>query len=415
MVLSLLLLILLGVGIISLPFKNQVYAQSPVVTPTLYCLAPNCPNGTPTITPTQPVSASISPVPSTIISSQPTTVTTSVIPSPSQPCSASSLTSSFQAPAQRGGQGGRGRGRGRDGGNDDRGGFLGGFFKLLLLLLDIIMKLLGSGGLSLPCSPSTGTPSVSGSPSISPAPSSITASVPPTISGTTASPTAGTPPTTGSTAPSNLKPDLGTWGGYATSTTFQANSKVTADWTVTALDCSGGDGSISPWPGFGGYGSSDPNIAQLGNDMDCTNGAATYPAWSEAYPASSVYYNNTMKAGDQMTATVTFQGSGKFATTMTNKTENWTVTAPMSFTASYTPKTAEVILEALGDSSSQQPPVPKFAPLTFSNSTYSTTGQMTPLASGPGLSLMELGSGGSAQVTTSAITGGNFTETFVHK
>ncbi|MGI8419029.1 MAG: G1 family glutamic endopeptidase [Candidatus Levyibacteriota bacterium] len=425
MVYSLLLLIVAGIILISLPSQRQVYAQIFAVTPTFSCLGP-CAKAAPTaneLPKEAPPQVSLSP---TIV-----TTTTNTNPAPSQPCTNSSLTNS-QAPAHKsgnfGGQGNKfgtngnynGSGgknfSGKDGGsssfggsdgepgsfdngNNDRNGFLGIFFKILLLIINMLLQATGSGGLSLPCSPSL---------SVTPSPSNVPSSISPIISVSTLSPSPGT------TTP-YLKPQLGTWGGYSTSTAFPANSKISADWKVTALDCSGGDGIISPWPGFGGAGQNDPNIAQLGNDMNCKSGKATYPAWTEAYPASSVYSNNPMKLGDQMTAAVTFQGNGKFATTMTNKTEGWTITAPMSFASSYVPKTAEAILEVLGSSNSKQASVPKFAPLTLTNSNYIINVQQKPLASGPGLVLMELGSSGDAQVTTSAITGGNFTETFVHK
>jgi hypothetical protein len=167
---GLFIVVLIIVGFTNAHSSETVRAQNTAVTPTLYCLAASCPgtSTTPIATPSAGISTTVSLTPS--LTSQPSIVTTSIAPSPSQPCSSSSLsslTSALQAPAEKGGKGGHfggrgGRGGGRDG---ERGGFLGSIFKFLLLLIDIILKLVGSGGLSQPCAPSV---SVTPAPPISP-------------------------------------------------------------------------------------------------------------------------------------------------------------------------------------------------------------------------------------------------------
>ena len=371
------------------PFLPLAHAQSPVTSPSFNCLGPCV-----SVSPSGPaVTTSTTPQPG--ISSTPSSPAISGSSlSDIQPCDNSSPNLSSQHREKRG--------------FGERGGFLELLFQFLKVLINALLNGGSLSGISLPCSPTTNSTPLTGT---SPAPQpSVVAATSPIVS----QPAPTTASATGATSPSNLTPEISsTWAGYKTSTTFAAQSKISTDWVVAAMDCSGGDGSVSPWPGFGGWGNQDPNIAQLGNDMDCKSGQPSYPAWSEAYPAASVYYNDKpMKAGDQMTAAVTYQGSGKFATTMTNKTQGWSVNVPMSFDSGYVPQTAEVIFELLGNSGAS---VPKFNPSSFTNSTFSPDGkQQIPLASAPGLGLMHIGQSNTIQVKTSTITGGNFSETWQH-
>jgi hypothetical protein len=66
------------------------------------------------------------------------------------------------------------------------------------------------------------------------------------------------------------------------------------------------------WVGIDGYTST--TVEQTGTDTDCSNGAPSYYAWYEFYPASSVTINSLpIHPGDVISAKVSYaSGSGKF-------------------------------------------------------------------------------------------------------
>ena len=167
-ILALILVILVGFlslsSIFLSPLSHQTVFAQTGVTPTLYCLSPNCPNP----------STTTSPQPSSVTTN--TSITTSILPSTNTktvtPCSNNSL----QAPAQN--QSNTTTVKERGGGHHE-GGFLFKFFEFLLLILDLILKV--GGGSGLPCSP---TPTVS-VPSTVPSPSVIASvSAAPVVSST---------------------------------------------------------------------------------------------------------------------------------------------------------------------------------------------------------------------------------------
>ena len=360
------------------------------------------PSGSPSVVPSVNPCASAIPVQSTTPSQSPSAVpSSSPVPSVSPCATGTSSVSSSNAKQH--------RKWGRRGGGDDRrgGGFFEVFFKWLLQLIELLLGGAGGGGQAPTPTPCPGT---STAPSVVPGVSTIPSTQP--SAGVSSAPITTLIP---STAPSStpittipIKSAASNWAGYVSQTTIPTNAKITANWTVPTNDCTLGDGTTSPWPGMGGSSSSDPNIAQLGNDDDCTGGVATYPAWSEAYPANSVYYQNAMSAGDQMTASVTFTGNGAFTTTMTNTTKGWTLNVPMSFSG-YTPTSSEVIMEALGNGQ-----VPKFTNMNFTNAIYSPDGtQQVPFASAPSMVGLNGGTNSTIKIQTNALSGSSFSESWV--
>jgi endoglucanase len=141
--------------------KKQVFAQTLGVTPTLYCLSTGCNMTTPTLLPT----TSTGPAPS-VSSVEPIDALTSPIAASPEPCTTPSLSSS-QSTYQTTNHSRK---------SDGRGGFLGNLFKLLLLLIDRILMLIGSGNTSLPCAPTN-----TSAPTDSPLPTDITSSIAPTL------------------------------------------------------------------------------------------------------------------------------------------------------------------------------------------------------------------------------------------
>lgn len=157
------------------------------------------------------------------------------------------------------------------------------------------------------------------------------------------------------------------WGGYAvTGGTFRS---VTGDWVVPALNCSATSGNISFWSGLDGWTSN--SVEQIGIDAVCTrSGAIQYNPWVEMYPANSIYFTETVRAGDTMTSSVTTNGSGAFTLTLADPTQGWTKTYNKTLTSA--PLTsAEVIDEAIG--SQNIPPCPNFGHIAFSDVTANGT------------------------------------------
>ncbi len=115
------------------------------------------------------------------------------------------------------------------------------------------------------------------------------------------------------------------WSGYAT----QDASKftyVTGTWVQPAVTCpSRSTQYASFWAGIDGYSSN--SVEQLGTDSDCVGrGRASYYAWYEMYPASSVDISKTsypVKPGDTMTASVSVSGTS-FTLKLTDSTAGWT-------------------------------------------------------------------------------------------
>ena len=159
----------------------------------------------------------------------------------------------------------------------------------------------------------------------------------------------------------------GNWSGYAVpyetgpSDTF---SYVQGTWKVpsvtaglsrrAAADCSG-------WVGLDGY--DDATVELTGTEQDWTGSAQQNYAWFEMYPggAYEIEVQKTVRgrtvtspapvsAGDTMSASVSYVGSGVFALTIMNHstTHGWTYTAPATYTTSATATraSAEWIMEA---------------------------------------------------------------------
>lgn len=249
-------------------------------------------------------------------------------------------------------------------------------------------------------------PSISSLPSISQMPLSISPTIPlVSVTGLpiTASP-AVTPVANVTVFP---QPEgLTNWAGYVYHLpTGATGATLRSTWKVSQTTCTQ-DGNISPWIGFGGYSQGDHNIAQLGIDFQCINGQPIYATWTEAFPATSIYYDNDIaSAGDEISQSITFQGNGSFLTKMTNTTKGWSLSVPMSFEAGYVPVTGDVISEIVFGA------VPSYTPQThFTNNFYSHNGEAEkPLVTASGIARMEIGSNGVQKTQTSALTTTGFT------
>jgi hypothetical protein len=131
------------------------------------------------------------------------------------------------------------------------------------------------------------------------------------------------------------------WSGYAGTT--GTYTSVSASWTQPAGTCSRGDQYSAFWVGLDGYSSS--TVEQTGSEVDCIGRTAQYYAWYEIYPSASVNYSNTVKAGDQFNASVTYEGNNEFSLSIADTTEGWSHTTVASL-AGAARSSAEVIVEA---------------------------------------------------------------------
>jgi hypothetical protein len=132
------------------------------------------------------------------------------------------------------------------------------------------------------------------------------------------------------------------WAGYAD--TAGTYTSVAASWTQPAGTCStSGDQYAAFWIGIDGY--SSATVEQIGTDTDCIGKTAEYYAWYELYPGPSEDYSSTVKAGDHLNASVTYEGSNKFSLHIADTTQGWTHTTTATL-ADAARSSAEVIVEA---------------------------------------------------------------------
>ncbi len=137
--------------------------------------------------------------------------------------------------------------------------------------------------------------------------------------------------------------DGGNWAGILIpSGSF---SSVRSSWTEPSVDCRHRSEIMAPWVGIDGQ--NNHAVEQTGVETSCESGRARYRAWYEVYPAPAVYYRNTVRAGDKMTASVTRSGS-RFTMTLTNRTRGWTRSTTRTHHTDHS--SAEVVVESPNNS-----------------------------------------------------------------
>jgi hypothetical protein len=151
------------------------------------------------------------------------------------------------------------------------------------------------------------------------------------------------------------------WAGW--DNTGSTYTSVSASWVQPAVTCARRETSYSSfWVGLDGDGSN--SVEQTGSEADCSRGTPTYYSWYEFYPAYPVNYSNTVRPGDQFSASVTYS-SGTYTLVLTDSTQGWshtqTGTAPSALNAS-----AEVIAEA-PSSNRGVLPLANFGTMNFTN------------------------------------------------
>ena len=133
--------------------------------------------------------------------------------------------------------------------------------------------------------------------------------------------------------------DGGNWSGWVVR--GSGFYSVSASWVEPAVTCNSSNDLYAPWVGIDGYGSS--SVEQTGVATDCSAGYPVYQAWYEMYPKAPVYYNNTVRANDSFTASVTRSGTN-YTLKITDNTQGWTQTVTKSYNGANA--SAEFILES---------------------------------------------------------------------
>jgi len=144
------------------------------------------------------------------------------------------------------------------------------------------------------------------------------------------------------------------WSGYVavglrgSPITF---TNVTASWKVRPLQCPLTKiTKEATWVGLGGV---NADLEQIGVDSTCLYGFPVYIGiWETINGTSkSIHYINLFKypvhANDTMSASTTSLGGGKYQLILTDSTQNWTDSIPVSASTNPTAvQTAECIVEA---------------------------------------------------------------------
>jgi hypothetical protein len=120
------------------------------------------------------------------------------------------------------------------------------------------------------------------------------------------------------------------WSGYAVTAAGGSVTYAKGSWIVPPLTCPHGapDTFSSFWVGIDGYESN--TVEQTGIDANCVNGAPEYSAWFEFYPHFAYVVNNfTVKAGDTISAEVSYGAKGQFTVTLQNGTQSFSTSTKM--------------------------------------------------------------------------------------
>jgi hypothetical protein len=107
------------------------------------------------------------------------------------------------------------------------------------------------------------------------------------------------------------------WSGYAALGSPGSVGDAAGSWIVPAVTCpKHGSTYAALWVGIDGYNSG--TVEQTGILAQCSAGKATYSAWYEFYPASSVTIPGFSVAPGQIISSDVSFSSGKFTSTISN-------------------------------------------------------------------------------------------------
>jgi Peptidase A4 family len=207
----------------------------------------------------------------------------------------------------------------------------------------------------------------------------------------------------------NAEVESSNWSGYAATGASGAFSSVSASWTEPTATCSSGGRRSAQyaafWVGLDGYNSN--SVEQTGTDSDCVGRTPDYYGWYEMYPAAPVYFSNTVRPGDALSASVTFSGTETYTLVLRDSTQGWTQTITQN-EAGLARSSAEVITEA-PSSNTGVLPLANFGTVNYAGAEANGTA----LASLSPTEIIMADSSGLDKDSTSAISGGAFSNTWL--
>jgi hypothetical protein len=208
------------------------------------------------------------------------------------------------------------------------------------------------------------------------------------------------------------------WAGYAESSGVGTVTQVTGSWTQPSVTCGKGTALAAFWVGIDGL--TSDTVEQDGTLAQCSSHTATYYAWWETYPANSVQEFGTIHAGDQFTASVTYDSSTlEFTMTIKDTTsgKSWT---EVSTNEGAEENSAECITErpAGADNASGLYALAKFGTVSFGScgaTVSGTTGGIGSFSSVYKLTMVNYSSGTRDLAKPSSLTDNSaFTVTWKH-
>jgi hypothetical protein len=155
------------------------------------------------------------------------------------------------------------------------------------------------------------------------------------------------------------------------------------------------------WVGLGGGTASSDSLQQNGTFAQCEGGTAVYSAWWETWPCNAITeFSDTVKAGDQISASTVNEGDNTYVMTVHDITQGWTADTTQTGCNGGSTQTAEVITETpeVGGGLAD---LPDFGTVNYTDATINGSS----LASASPTKVI-IKRSGVVMDTTSAITGG---------
>ncbi|WP_221469370.1 G1 family glutamic endopeptidase [Cohnella nanjingensis] len=132
------------------------------------------------------------------------------------------------------------------------------------------------------------------------------------------------------------------WAGYAISGGKGTMKRISASWTVPAVQSTARSAFSSAWIGIDGF--NNTSLIQTGTSHDYVNGQARYEAWWEILPAAETVIPLPVHAGDRMQAVIAKLSGTRWSIRLRNATQKWTFQTVQSYNGPQS--TAEWIVEA---------------------------------------------------------------------
>ena len=168
------------------------------------------------------------------------------------------------------------------------------------------------------------------------------------------------------------------WGGRVVFSINGNVNSVSGSWVEPAVSNCGNNEITVIWIGIDGWISG--SVEQLGTELSCSNGTIIHSAWFESYPYQGLQDTNlTIRGGDKITASVVYNGDGKFIYHLIDETNGANFTK-IANGLNEERASAEWIVERPSISFPSFGAPPDYAPLlpwrtvNFENMNYTSTG-----------------------------------------